>query len=1003
MRRQLTYEDAVRILGGGEHKLLKYLDRGSMIGLLAAGGFDFLDIREQFVRLGGELITKLSERLRGIDRLTRAERLVAAHHVIVITAYFDALGDVLDRFGPVDAPRITAADQLSITSGEPIQTTWAGVLNELQRPPAGDPWSLTSNEATQARLSSYYGQLNDRAVRFMSGLGLAVELDETRRELFLRDLTDLRMTAIAKYDELFRRLVVDSPEFAVWVGLAEHRATRDQVRSGLSALEGLLGQIASGALPDARRAALSKAYQAKLGKSITAGGDLSAGLHAPTLGAGYVDHRFQVAVASGSSGVGRESFWQELPTRGDIHTFLATYLSSPEALQTPLLVLGQPGSGKSVLTRVLAARLPATDFLPVRVELRQVPAEADLQDQIELAVRQETGENVSWPRLVESAPGALPVVLLDGFDELLQATGISQTDFLVKAAVFQDREADQGRPVAVIVTSRIAVANRAALPQDTVVMRLVPFDDHQIAAWLDIWHRTNGAALTERGLRELPIEVVLQHRELAEQPLLLLMLALHDASANALQHRTERGQLSRTRLYEQLLTDFARREVVKQPGGMSEAELDRAVETELLRLAVVAFAMFNRRSQWIGESELNRDLAALLGDHTDARNPNGRRAPLTAAQIVVGRFFFVHEAKATRDGQELQSYEFLHATFGEFLVARLTAHVLTDLVKREAATTRLLPGGIDDGLLHALLSFAALTARAPVVTFLSDLLGQLTETQRAVAKDIMLRLHRTALHSRAESAYAAYEPGGSSLADRLAVWSANLVLLAVVTGGEVTGDELFPDSPEELAHRWRDEAMMWRARLSSEEWSGLIATIAVRRVWVGERRDVRLSLEDGTFTPEWTDLRWTYNVAPGDSTSSAPVRWAGHMPERLDRKANFTAGKSNDMMSHALEPVGYAFPSLANTLFPVDSGRLVSATHALLTTLFAPVRGNDAKSTAYSDLVAVARRVTVLKQFNPEYEGFLKAAMAVLWLAKHNEHLPSVEMHEFDRLLEELS
>ena len=63
----------------------------------------------------------------------------------------------------------------------------------------------------------------------------------------------------------------------------------------------------------------------------------------------------------------------------DACCFLAGYLTLPAAQEAPLILLGQPGSGKSVLTRILAARLPAADFLPVRVELRQVPAEADLQ------------------------------------------------------------------------------------------------------------------------------------------------------------------------------------------------------------------------------------------------------------------------------------------------------------------------------------------------------------------------------------------------------------------------------------------------------------------------------------------------------------------------------------------------------------------------------------------------------------------------------------------------
>src|SRR5439155_2827661 len=137
-----------------------------------------------------------------------------------------------------------------------------------------------------------------------------------------------------------------------------------------------------------------------------------------------------------------------------------------------------------VLARVLAARLPAADFMPVRVILRDVLAAADLQDQLEQAIRAATGDRVEWPALVRSAGGALPVVLLDGFDELLQAVGVSQTDYLDKVARFQQREADQGRPVAVVVTSRTAVADRARIPAGTVLLRLEPFRREQIERWV---------------------------------------------------------------------------------------------------------------------------------------------------------------------------------------------------------------------------------------------------------------------------------------------------------------------------------------------------------------------------------------------------------------------------------------------------------------------------------------------------------------------------------------
>ncbi len=256
--------------------------------------------------------------------------------------------------------------------------------------------------------------------------------------------------------------------------------------------------------------ALHAAYAAAMAKPITLADAALGGLRIPTLGDGYIDHRIRVAQAGVSAEPARESWWDNVPVNEDAHGFFTRYLISPDALKGPLILLGQPGSGKSVLTRVLAARLPPADFLPVRVELRQVPAEDELQDQIEFAVRHTIGERLSWPQLVASGHGALPVVMFDGFDELLQATGVMQTDFLFRVQAFQEREAIQGRPLAAIVTSRTAVADRARIPQGTLAVRLEPFSEAQVTAWR-VWERFNRISFEQRGIHPLPARIALSH------------------------------------------------------------------------------------------------------------------------------------------------------------------------------------------------------------------------------------------------------------------------------------------------------------------------------------------------------------------------------------------------------------------------------------------------------------------------------------------------------------
>ena len=56
--------------------------------------------------------------------------------------------------------------------------------------------------------------------------------------------------------------------------------------------------------------------------------------------------------------VSEDGWWQKAAeVREDLDAFLAGYLTNPASTERPLLVLGLPGAGKSVFTRVLAAQL----------------------------------------------------------------------------------------------------------------------------------------------------------------------------------------------------------------------------------------------------------------------------------------------------------------------------------------------------------------------------------------------------------------------------------------------------------------------------------------------------------------------------------------------------------------------------------------------------------------------------------------------------------------------
>ncbi|NKE62036.1 hypothetical protein FXN61_36905 [Lentzea sp. PSKA42] len=264
------------------------------------------------------------------------------------------------------------------------------------------------------------------------------------------------------------------------------------------------------------------------------------------------------------------------------------------------------------------------------------------------------------------------------------------------------------------------------IPAGTDVVRLVPFTEDNISAWLKVWNASNVGYFKQQGIAPLAAETVMAHHDLAVQPLLLLMLALYDAADNALQRHQD--SLGRAGLYEKLLYRFASREINKGAVPTSEDTRtpDRHVELELERLSVVAFAMFRRGAQWITASDLDDDLQALLG--ATQPKPYGMRKPLSDADRIVGRFFFVQCAKAIREEETLRTYEFLHATFGEYLVVRFTWRILNDLHVSESSRYHRVSGAQpDDSHLHALLSLTPLTSSNSVIDFLITRGGDVRE------------------------------------------------------------------------------------------------------------------------------------------------------------------------------------------------------------------------------------------------------------------------------------
>ncbi|MFD0199622.1 MULTISPECIES: NACHT domain-containing protein [Saccharothrix] len=901
MRGSFSYRDAVKLLGG-DTGLVKLVDHASAATVLAMGGIDLLDARTEVVRVGKQVLSSVRERVTGLHRVERTRLLEAAHAVLVITAFFETLDDI----GLPFQLKLSAGEQLALAGADrPTSTRKSAHALALLDTPGPLPSPEQAPDAVSTALWDYYQALVAAVIDFLRGFAAWSDLTQDKRDEFVETCLGVPGRAVEHYRALYRRLSLNCPEFAVWTTGIEHAATRTEVRAGLADLRAFLEPLVGAQPPDDRRDALARSHRAVLGRPIVEG-DVPSGLVLPTLAQAYVSPRFKVVDADQSADVSRDEWWSAEPVRTDLDDYLAGYLTSSGATTAPLVVLGQPGAGKSLLTKILAARLPPEDFLPIRVVLRDVPADASLQEQVEDAITRATGERLTWPELARAAAPAVPVVLLDGFDELLQATGTSKSDYLARIREFQQREADQGRAVIFVLTSRTAVANRARFAGPTKVLKLEPFGHDQVRRWLDVWNTANPRAV-------LAPDVALRFEGLAAQPLLLFMLALYNADGNAL-HTAGEGLATAT-LYEQLLTRFARREVAKSLHDALDDQVELAVEEELVRLSVVAFAMFNRGVQWIDETELDDDLNALLPG--GPRTGPDRRLRLSSAQLAVGRFFFVHAARAAQDSRVLQTYEFLHATFGEFLVARLVHRVSLDVLAQErAAKSRYGRQGTDAGWLEPVLSFAPLTTRSPVISFLRELFRRTPDADRTELHKLLTALVDTAQHRQPGSDHPDYLPRSLTIAHRIAAYTVNLVTLAVVVGrGYAVSD--FP-RPE-----WQSLALLWQSQLGEEEWDSITRVLTVEP-------SLDAVVLRGWLPPPPVDVVWLLG-------SAVPARDHAKLaaPNYLDEIRRWEAFRTSwreGLLLHNLEPLMSDLTAALSELVPHE-GQWVTPWHLLATVL----------------------------------------------------------------------
>ena len=366
-----------------------------------------------------------------------------------------------------------------------------------------------------------------------------------------------------------------------------------------------------------------------------------------------------------------------------------------------LVILGQPGGGKSTLVNYLAAqlarqRLGETDTalpdwaegqapLPVRIILRRfaewLAAEkrrgtaGDVWDYLAyLLGRWGCGDSFAGLRhtLIES--GGL--VFFDGLDEIRDAAA---RQMIIKGAVTDF--ADTEKQCQVVVTSRpYAYTDKAKwrLPADRFpVVTLAPFADEQITAFNEAWYTRvmgprrgwDAAQCQQRAGVLTQTLLALPHlRRLAASPLLLTLIAQVHGQGGALPDN--RADLYR-QMVELLLSRWENRIVLDaRPGDEVTAEdvLWLGVPTEYLQdvLAQVAYNAHQRQ----GEEAIRGDDAEQAAEISRAELKLALVERFDSGEKAEQIMAYIQHRAGLLLAQDENTYTFPHRTYQEYLAAQ---------------------------------------------------------------------------------------------------------------------------------------------------------------------------------------------------------------------------------------------------------------------------------------------------------------------------------------------
>lgn len=630
------------------------------------------------------------------DFSTKYEHAQIAQVLIVYAAYFDTVKEYLP-----DVERkinISQKEKLAITK-ESVSRYMSLIEQNMSKDAERNvkdildyelplPNPVETLEESVISLKKFYNILNEQLMNFYASLDFFDMMSESKKDRFVSIIRELPNRAVKNYEKQYYQLAITFNDFFVWTNIEEHKNIQKRLDIGFEEISKCITEYCEKSAHSRAVNTLEnyrKKYSAYIETSVVDVSEMKEdsadGIIFPSKREIFVPQSFKTLMYKKDMHLEDKAVWARIDDWENIGKFIGDVLRHSISGSLPLLIFGHPGAGKSLLCNMLAAQILCHEYHVIIVKMRDSNAEQTIMQQINEQIERDFSNGCLWSEIAESQLYKPLLIVFDGYDELLQASGKAYSDYLQRIVEFQENQKILGISVKCIVTSRVTLIDKAEIMKNTPVIMLSDFDKERVRQWSKVWNEKNREYFIHENLKEFSISHSDRVFELAKQPLLLLMLALYDANDNALKRNRS---MSETQLYDNLIREFISREKRKDGRFKSllKDEKDRLIAREMKKISIAALGMYNRKKLYIRAGELEKDLDFILQEKK--RLDDLRYSELSESEKLVGSFFFIHKSNATdvvnRERISSTAYEFLHNTFGEYLTANCVVKEMQKII-----------------------------------------------------------------------------------------------------------------------------------------------------------------------------------------------------------------------------------------------------------------------------------------------------------------------------------